>query len=284
MEPPLFDSLAQLLATLGSRRTLLRLLRVVPVAGMLAAVDEEEGAGRGRRLRRMARGKRKRKGKSKGKGTHHQPAPPAGCIPPSVAQTCGGRCGHVTNACGQPIDCGPCDCGACAVCATCNPATSRCEVNPAVVGQACGGTGQVCQADGRCACAVDGCPVCQRCNAAGQCVPVARGTACDTGNPCTSGDTCQEGSCSTGSPLWDGTDCGVAPNGDAFRCCGGTCRVDDGGDGRCVIDSDCPPSGTSACLCGVCCLLPGQPNGGCPVFTSACCSGTCDLLTYGVCG
>jgi hypothetical protein len=61
------------------------------------------------------------------------PSPPvtAQCQPEPASQTCAGRCGFVTNNCGNPIDCGPCACvPACPVCQTCNTANGQCVADP----------------------------------------------------------------------------------------------------------------------------------------------------------
>ena len=44
MEPTQLDSFSRSLATLGTRRTVLRLLRAVPAVGVLAALGEEKRA------------------------------------------------------------------------------------------------------------------------------------------------------------------------------------------------------------------------------------------------
>lgn len=99
-----FDALAKALTVTNSRRWLLALLAALPVGGGLSGIlSPEESAARGRRKRRVKRHKhgsgRRRNSKKRKKRK---------CIPVSVAQTCEGKCGRVTDNCGQPVDCGAC--------------------------------------------------------------------------------------------------------------------------------------------------------------------------------
>jgi hypothetical protein len=200
MEADRFDLLIKSLSAAGSRRGLLRLIAALPLAGALAALVSEESEA-GRRRRRKARhdpgkdkdnrkGKRKKKGKGKRRKKGNGQTPQSGptgqpsCVPESAAQTCAGQCGSVANTCGTLIDCGPCDCGLCPACHTCDTATGRCIPNTAVVDEVCG-DGQVCQADGTCACRGGSCGGCRTCQRDGAC-----SAYCVSGGCCGAGETC----------------------------------------------------------------------------------------------
>lgn len=155
MDAGRFDRLVVSLCVAGTRRGLFRRVAALPLGGMLAAfvTDEGEAGRRQRHARRDAISvqvkKRKRQGKRKRK---------KGCRPDSVAETCAGKCGTVTNNCGGQVGCGPCACAPCPICQTCDTATGQC-VN-AANRTTCG------DADGRCCNGVccDGC-----CGVTGSC-------------------------------------------------------------------------------------------------------------------
>ena len=149
MDSERFDRVAKALSQAGTRRGVVRLLAVLPVAGVLADRLTEESSGAGRRQRRKARHrhqtgnhKEHRRGKRKGKdkGTKK-------CTPASLAQTCAAGCGERRNECNQPVSC-PCPSGqsclpngtcarTCTVasdCAACTPAGSQCS-RPSMEGQ-----------------------------------------------------------------------------------------------------------------------------------------------------
>lgn len=142
MDSERFDRVAKTLALAGTRRGVVRLLAVLPFAGVLAERLGEDASAAGRRKRRKAKhrhqtGKDKehRKGKRKGKGKGTEP-----CRPASFAETCAPGCGKRRNNCNQPVDC-PCPSGltclpngtcarVCTVdadCADCTPANSQCS-------------------------------------------------------------------------------------------------------------------------------------------------------------
>src|SRR5215216_4288449 len=134
MDARRFDCLVASLFVAGTRRGLLRRLAALPLSGMLAAFLASEGeAGRDAGRDAVSAQGKKRKGKKKRK---------KGCQPDAVAQTCAGKCGTVTDNCGNRVSCGPCACAPCPTCQTCDTATGQC-VNAANRTR-CG------DADGRC--------------------------------------------------------------------------------------------------------------------------------------
>ena len=208
-----FDALVRALSVAGSRRRVLAMLATVPVAGELFVREAlEDAEGKGRRRRRLKR--HKHGGARRRKHKHKKPPRPT-CPADSVAQSCADVCGSVTNNCGQTVDCGSCVCDpACPTCQSCNAATGQCVPDPAQQGDACGKTGQVCLADGTCACTETSCPVCRSCHRSGECtnpcasVGYCDGSTCQPGNTnaacgdggvtcevCTGQDVCIEGVC-----------------------------------------------------------------------------------------
>lgn len=186
------DTLARCCASAGSRRSLLGLLAAVPVIGGLAGSrSPEETVAKERRRRRKQRHKR-RKDPGDGKRGKHKKR----CQPRSVAETCAGQCGSVSNTCQQTVECGSCACSpACGVCFTCQEgpgpnAPGSCVVDPAQQGETCGEPGQVCQPDGRCRCNDTSCAACETCLADGHCsAPCAGSGCCDGAGACQAGDT-----------------------------------------------------------------------------------------------
>jgi hypothetical protein len=310
-----FDDLLRSLATSGSRRGLVRLLAMLPLAGALALLPEEsearrrqnrKGHHRTRHDQRQSRdeGKAKDKGKGKGKGKDKgknkdkrkgegstratAPGAAPGCAAESAAQTCAGRCGTVVNHCGSPVDCGSCACSsACPACQTCNATTGRCETNPVFLSQACGFPGQICQTDGTCTCAGGGCPAGQRCNGI---VCICDVTSCSAGC-CDETGTCQ---------INNDAACGVG--GGTCTPCPGVCRADQGGcmncdsvgaghpcaAGKCCLNGACVERCPDCQACnddGVCVADPNQNRTFCPLGLGAgygvccrgsCCAGCCD--------
>jgi hypothetical protein len=103
------------------------------------------------------------------------------------------------------------------------------------VGDACGGPGQVCQADGACSCSTATCanptPVC----AAGACV------ACSSTNPCPSGQCCtQDGTCVPFCPTCQTCDGGLCvADTSLYHTCASPCRSGEWCDaGACASISD----------------------------------------------
>ena len=220
------DHLARSLAATGSRRRLLGLLGAVPVlGGLLDSLDPDDAGAKERRRRRKQRHKRRKHPGSRKKG----------CTPKSTAQVCAGRCGPVTNreTCGKTVDCGSCACTEqCGVCLTCQEGPNTpgmCVADDAQRGQPCGSPGQVCQADGTCACEAGSCPGCGTCLGDGTCQPCAG---------CCDGDTCLPGNTMKA--------CGAA---------GAACDVCTEGSELC----------NAAGVCAGC----GEPGGPCRVFLTS---------------
>lgn len=263
-----FDTLTKVLSAGDSRRRLLAGLAGVPLlGGLLGILDADEvEAGGGRRKRRK---KRHKHGKGRRRANRRGKKKP-GCTPDSLAQTCGGQCGSVTNNCGQSVDCGSCKCATnCGTCETCNPQTGACVPDPARLGQVCGAPGQVCQADGTCWCDDTSCPVCRSCHRTGVCTNPCRSAGCCDGVTCQPGLdklACGNGGIAcvvcedneecvqneeneyvcTCEPECTGKVCGDADG------CGGTCTggCGDGlvcADGRCIADQGTCATGDSTC-------------------------------------
>jgi hypothetical protein len=197
------------------------------------------------------------------------------CVPDSKDQTCHNQCGAVVNNCGISVDCGSCACDPpCEVCFICDEATTTCVVDPEQQGDPCGSTGQVCQADGTCACDADSCPVGRVC-VDGSCVP-------DPGT-CTAGqDLCRDGV----APCGPGCQC-VTTTSSATFCGIGLATCSD-----CSSDEDCTavtgPGSVCAdytgnfCSCRQtnrrACVAPcGQCTNNAQCGVGICCDGTCNI-------
>lgn len=252
MEARHVDALARALAFANTRRSLIGVLAALPTSGWLASRDEAAARKSKRRKAQPAHQGHKpgvEKKKKRKKKT---------CRPESTAQTCAGRCGQVSNNCGQAVACGSCACGAaCPSCQTCDATTGRCVTNPAFTGLACGLPGQVCLGDGVCGCNDTSCADGQRCNGI---VCVCDAASCPDGC-CDGTRTCrvnEEAACGTGGGI-----CSRCP--DCQVCSGGTCT------------SDTRQNRTT-------CQLPG--GGGTGVCCNgACCAGCCDAnAEHGACG
>jgi len=172
------------------------------------------------------------------------------------------------NACTQTDTCqagactgsNPIACGGADAChdAVCNPSTGTCSNPNKANGTPCGtGCAATCQAG---ACTAGGSVTCSpldQCHAAGVCnpttgvcsnPPVANGTACNDGNPCTQNDSCQTGACTGTAVVCAATDaCHVA----------GTCNVSTGACSNPPAADDTPCTG-GLCQAGTCV----QPDGG----------------------
>lgn len=238
--------------------------------------------------RRKHRNKRNHDHKHKEKKT---------CKPQSPAQTCEGRCGTVKNNCKKSVNCGSCACEPpCPVCQICNPATVQCLPDPAQVGEVCG-DGLVCQDDGSCACqgsSCGGCRACEdgacvpdpsvvcepsdQCHEAGVCDPEtgactnprkADGTSCESGDPCVSQATCQNGVC-TGEQK----DCSSEDD----VCNDGVCRADGSCGKRPKQDGTGCNADNSDCTSGDSCQ-----NGVCTPGAGVDCRNQDDLCNRGVC-
>lgn len=213
MDARCFDQIVRALAAHGPRRGVLRTLVAFPLAGSLTTLPTGQ---------RAADARRKKKKKCK------------------KSRLCAGLCGPIKKKKCKEVDCGPCPCPPCPPCQTCDAQTGACVVT-AAAGTACGQPGQVCQADGSCACVRD-CigKACGDDGCGGSCGECA---ACQT---CNTQGTCE--------PQADGTVCGTYESGadDFLRCCNGSCP-----------DPDCVPSG----------FVPSVPCGGDPECAGiVCCS------------
>ena len=196
------------------------------------------------------------------------PDPDGCCVPDPLATTCaGGKCGTVTNNCGQRVECGGCAARAChdVSCTaqnTCAYATKRNLTACAATGSAAG----IC-CDGECVsgacCAAGDCPsqssnrcvghAC-RCGTGAACVEPAE-TCCQfsSGASCvdTSSDTANCGRCGLRCPA---TTCQIA------TCVAGECGLRSAPDGPAA---DCPAPG---CCHGACC------TGNDVCFDNRCCT------------
>jgi hypothetical protein len=175
MDPVRFDALAKTLSTARTRRGLLRLLTVVPVAGgVLSLLDEDGVAANGHHGHHGRHGD---KGRSRdgtgGKGRDRQTT--SVCVSESQPATCRGRCGTVRNNCGVRVACGSCcgsddDCGDGAFC----DRSDRC-VAKKHQGAACGREGEClsgfCEQGFCCnmACNTENCHACDIPGFTGQC-------------------------------------------------------------------------------------------------------------------
>ena len=204
MDSSRFDLLARALGDAGTdRRTLTGLLGGAFLSALPIATEARKERRR-RKHRDDARQhdhgadvdseKKKKKKKKK-------------CKPDSTAVTCAGKCGSVTNNCKQTVNCGSCACSpACGACFTCQASANTpgtCVVDPQKVGQSCGGSGQVCQANGDCLCSDSACSnptpvcgqeVCEVCTNDAQCQTAGKGDICCNGS-CFSGDCCDNSDC-----------------------------------------------------------------------------------------
>ena len=144
MDAVAVDRLTRAFATAGSRRRLVALLGLLPLAGALPNPQPELVDAGGRRRRRKRRHhpgddkqhrKRKRNGKRQRK--HPQEPPPSGCDPrpQSTCATEGRECGQIDDGCGGKLDC-----GGCGLCQTCNNG-GQCVADPAQNRTTCDGSG-----------------------------------------------------------------------------------------------------------------------------------------------
>jgi hypothetical protein len=282
MDHDAFDTFARTLSETGSRRGVLGLLATLPVLGGLCAflTDADETGAKGRRKRRKKpHHHRKKTGNRSGNTKKRR------CKPESKAKTCSGTCGSVKNNCKKTVDCGSCDCPAacedCFICQSGPNTPGECVVDPEQQGEPCGVPGQVCQADGTCACDTDSCPACTTCGDDGLC---AGCTGCCDGETCVTdcGEcrTCEAGQCHGCPDCCDAA--GVCRDGDTDEACGssGTCDVCTGQEEcqqqQCVCVPDCTGKvcGSDGCT-GLC--NPGcGPNSTCSSDGMSC---PCDFAS-----
>lgn len=275
MDHQQFDHLARSIAPIRSRRHVLGALASLAIAsGLLQVLVPAETAAKDRRRRRKHRHKRRKDPGSRKQGRDKRSdrkdsTPEAPCAPDSVAQTCAGRCGSVRNNCQQPVDCGSCACeSACEACFTCQSAQNTpgaCEVDPEQQGKRCGEPGQVCLANGACACDATSCDAPDTCgggSVAGQCgctpqTCAALGAACGTRDDgC--GTTLDCGGCPYASQHCDSNVCSAC----VPRTCaeaGADCGLIDDGCGN-QVNCDVSCTGHGFVCRGNTCSLPCPPG------------------------
>lgn len=288
MDDSRFDTLTKALSTGDSRRRLLASLTTVPLLGaFLPTADDTEAKPRKHRPDRrhhahqdLAADKKKRKKRKKKKQ----------CQPESVALTCAGKCGLVTNTCTQVVDCGSCACDPiCNTCFTCQErgpnAEGACVIDEVRQGQPCGSEGEVCQPDGTCAC-VPACAgkVCGPNGCGGSCGPCGSGEVCTTAGACCTPTTCaaiEQEMCQNPDDCGDYGICGTFPDG-----CGGT--LDCGGCSHpCIAcqDNICVYTGGEVCGPDVCCTNQCcfNANQGVCGTNMRCAGGNCCPLGWSCC-
>ncbi len=255
MDDRSFDTLTRTLAGGETRRRLLGALVALPAAsGLLGLLDADDAGAKGRRRRRVKKHKHGKGRRSTGKSPRSKPTPQA-CAPESMAQTCAGTCGSITNTCGEIVECGSCactpSCGACHTCQERPNTPGACVIDAAQRDLPCGDQGQVCHADGACACDANSCAAGQRCH----------GTACICdGGSCAAG-CCTDGACVEAAAQSD-SQCGT--DGDACTacgtgetCCQGQCVATCTG-GKVLSDQcECVCPGKKV-ACGEICCSPGD--------------------------
>jgi hypothetical protein len=228
MDGSRFDDLVKSWLGGETRRSLLQRVAAVPLVGGLAAFLTDEDDAEAKKKGNKDKNKKKRKKRCKRK----------------KAQACAGQCGTVTVKCKKgkgkkaksvQIDCGSCACEpACDACFICDEETTTCVVDPEQQGVPCG-PGQLCQADGACACSGDSCGV------NGDCVDGA--CVCDGGF-----ELCADGCI---DPQTDPDNCGACGNEcpATAECVAGACECPAGEkncNGQCIDQAAC---------CGVCIQL-----------------------------
>jgi hypothetical protein len=273
-----FDRLSKALVSGGTRRGVLRLLAALPIgAVLLPPTGEEDADAHGRRKRRKKRHKHG-KGRRRGKGNKKKQR----CRAEPKATTCQGKCGTVKNNCKKVVDCGSCDClepcDPCYICQAGPNTPGMCVIDPEQQGEACGSAGQVCQADGVCACDAGSCAnptpmciagACQACSTDAECQDASRGDLC-CGGTCVRGVCCEDDACSSDqAPDCVGNQCVCAGNDDTP--CNGSkvCCAD----GCADLDTDRDHCGScgNACPANEICV-----DGGCVACDISCPSGECD--------
>ncbi len=279
MDASHFDELIRSL-TSGPRRGVLGVLAAATLlGGLLAVLDPAEGEAKGQRKRH-----KKPHHHSKHTGNRAGKKKKRRCKPNSKATTCAGKCGSVKNNCKKTVDCGSCACNpACAVCQICQEGPNTpgtCVPDPEQNGDACA-TGDLCLTGEVCSAGVCGggtpvvCLPQDQCHEAGvcdsntgQCSNPAKpdGAVCDDGNPCTTSDTCTNGSCAgEANPALKHV-CDVCSSGE--WCHAGACAAIQ----ATVTFADCQSlcnGSTDVCgqtvACPSCLLCPDQT--GCPTNT-----------------
>lgn len=293
MDRERFDGLARTLAGVNTRRGVLGLAAAIPIVGGVFAhfdLDDAEAKGRRRHAKhrhhagqqRDVAAARKRKKKKKK------------CKSESPATTCAGKCGPVTNTCGQTIQCGTCHCAAdCEVCcngvccsgadARCHPQTKACCV-PESATKTCAGT---------CGNVVNNCGVSVTCN------------PCPCGGGCGEHGTCQVAggfcNCDPGYGTCSISPCDTHLANDPDNCgfCGTVCLSGLCENGQCacpnnlaMCDGKCYDLKNDSTNCGNCgkvCSSGACKDGACACGGLVDCNGECraiqnDPTNCGACG
>jgi len=292
-----FDTFAAALCAAPSRRTALRLLAGLTLAG----------------LGGQSEARKKHKNKRK--------CAKAGQVPSKKRKQCCSKLVQDSNGvCTTSCSMGPLLCD---VCHICDAQSGQCVPQPDGFGcflpngGACGDR-YTCQG-GVCTAVPLVCAPPDQCHEPGVCGPSGGvlcvypnktdGTPCNAGNICVINDVCTDGVC-TGTPR-NGFACGTQtqPGGGTTRCCNGGCPNRDclpagqicetfencnqtccsggsfgpcpgpscvcgavGPGGWCASDTDCAQQGH--CVCASCCVPPGMPLPSCASDPGKCCSGT----------
>lgn len=211
---------------------------------------------------------------------------PPGCTPNPAATTCAGKCGTVTNNCGQGVDCtahcrGCCNGGTCesgttdAACGSGGHACVACSTSDLVCGGHCSANFHICSypgshtSCGHTTCRNGSVTYAGACDGQGTCVPGATfgcspwcngtGTAClDTcgfDTDCVSGYYCNGIQCAPGQA--NGATCNRGT-----QCKSGNCV-----DNTCCASASCGPCESCAAATGIC-------HGTCS-SSQTCCQGAC---------
>jgi hypothetical protein len=303
MDADRFDRMIAALTAVVSRRAILGVLGMAPLAGSLVGFLEEEAAGR-----RKRRKKRHKHGRPRPHGKRKQTKRKQlkRCLPEEKAETCAGRCGSVKNNCQEAVDCGSCECdppcGTCETCGSelvCQPCDTCCDdvccqqvdavchletgvcCVPEAKTQTCDGQCRdvvnncgVIVDCGHCTCGGD-CPACHRCDdTTGACLPDPN----QAGNECgEEGQVCQaDGRCMCEAASCPG--CATcAGNGfcePCSGCCdGGACVADCGVCRTCHEDGQCMPD--AAMLGTQCGGLTCHPA--CMIYGTVCAPGCLEI-------
>ncbi len=168
----------------------------------------------------------------------------------------------------------------------CDPQVGKCANAPANEGQACNADGSVCTTTDVCkagACSQGSALVCDDgnpcsddvCDPKSGCAHTANSAACSDGNPCTTGDTCSQNACVTGS----GTNCN-----DSNPCTTDAC---DPTTGKCIFQNNNLPcndgnacSQADACQNGVCAGSGISCDDGNPCTNDSCASASGCVHTF----
>ena len=181
------------------------------------------------------------------------------CTPQSKETTCNGKCGYVTNNCGQQVNCGDCAVKTCQN-GTCGD-THTCNYTPVTNGQ----PGPNCPAPGKCCNGTTCCTSSQVCTGNGCCTPISICPANACGNvPNGCGgtincgtcpvETCKSASCTENICVYSNQTNGQPGNNCASprKCCNGTC---------CATGQICNTAATPPACCTPISICPANACG-----------------------